>query len=252
MNSRSSHPSSSSSKRNTITNSPIISDSDTDSLSAMKREVEQPILFTFTAIQIVNHFLEVFAMPQSTKRILAIGELFSESAKMLSLKNPNKVYLDGAEKISNSFLLAEPTNATLSKRVFFDTAAVTTAAAADFIALRQKPEPEQAITFCLDFHRAGMSPGLGDLSKPTVLLYRCNTKHITSVWGMVDKEGLAESLEDLTMNKMRETAAWKLAIAHVLVDVPDLVSDLKEEDEGRIKEERRIHFHNYDNIDVWG
>jgi hypothetical protein len=200
--------------------------------------------FTFTAVQIVNRFLEVFALPQSTKRILSIGELFASDAKMASLKNAQKIYLDGAEKISNSFLLAEPINATLSKRIFIDAIA---SGKEDSSAVAKKEEERSissssVITFCLDFHRAGTSPGLGDVSKPTVLLYRCNSEHITSVWGMVDKEGLANSTDDLTLERMESTAAWKLSLAHVLVDMPDVLKGGTSQ----------IHFHNYDKIDVWG
>lgn len=220
---------------------------------------ESPMIFTFTAVQVVNQFLEVFAMPQSTKRILAISELFSSNAQMLSLKNAQKIYLDGVEKISNSFLLAEPTNATLSKRVFFDTAMAPIAQGVTIAELQEEPDESalkrtnNTISFCLDFHRAGMSPGLGDLSKPTVLLYRCNAEHITTVWGMVDKEGLAESKADESwdLNRLQHTTAWKLAIAHVLVDTPSVLQEMGE-DSGEKKDTSRIHFHNYDKIDVWG
>mmetsp|Transcript_919 Transcript_919/g.1597 ORF Transcript_919/g.1597 Transcript_919/m.1597 type:complete len:520 (-) Transcript_919:36-1595(-) len=221
--------------------------SNSTSSASQQSEEEPPMMFKFNAIQIVNHFLEVFAMPQSTKRILSIGELFTSDAKMSSLKNPSKVYLDGAEKISNSFLLAEPTNATLSKRIFFDAAPLSSSTE------NTEADSSSSITFCLDFHRAGCSPGLGDVSKPTVLLYRCNAQHITAIWGMVDKENIADSSEDLTLEGMKtgRVEAWNLCLKQVMVDMPHVVN----EEEAELMSgsgSNRIHFHNYDKIDVWG
>jgi hypothetical protein len=37
------------------------------------------------------------------------------------------------------------------------------------------------VTFCLDFHRPGTAPGLGDKNKHSALLYRCQAAHITQV-----------------------------------------------------------------------
>jgi hypothetical protein len=214
----------------------------------VEEEEGTPVSFSFTAIQIVNRFLEVFAMKQSTRRILAIGELFADDAKMSSLKNSEKVYLDGAEQISNSFLLADPRESKLSKRIFIDMAPSELGNSGS-----------SSITFCLDFHRAGTSPGLGDVSKPTVLLYRCDAKHITSVWGMVDKEAIADRSEDLSFEQLNDMSVWSLVLPHILLDIPHL---MEEEETARAAAPGgagagagpgpRMHFHNYDKIDVWG
>lgn len=40
------------------------------------------------------------------------------------------------------------------------------------------------VTFCLDFHRPGTAPGLGDKNKHSALLYRCQAAHMTQVRGL--------------------------------------------------------------------
>lgn len=239
------------SERQRLSSSKVRSDDDSDfevDSAPGNDDSVTPVSFSFTAIQIINRFLEVFAMPQSTKRILAIGELFAADAKMCSLKNPLKVYLDGAEKIANSFLLAEPSNATLSKRIFFDASPAGAVVLGSGDTAMHSP-----ITFCIDFHRAGCSPGLGDVTKPTVLLYRCDAQHITAVWGMVDKDNIADSTEDLSLEKVKCLNTWALCLNHVLIDMPEVVSDEETHlASSASKDAKRVHFHNYDKIDVWG
>lgn len=181
--------------------------------------------FTFNSVQIVNRFLEVFAAPQNSQRILSIGDLFAIDAKVCSLKNPQKIYLEGAENIANSFLLAGPSSAVLSKRLFIDAMS-----------------SDDPVTFCVDFHRAGTSPGLGDTTKPTVLLYRCCSNKIAAVWGMVDKENICDRKDISSVEDLLKTNAWALAEPHILEDMPTFSTTGN----------NNMHFHDYDKIEVWG
>jgi hypothetical protein len=187
------------------------------------------IVFAFTATQIVNRFLEVFASSDSANRIASIAELFSINAVIASLKNGN-VLIEGQRAICASFESALPRTATVSKRVYVEAPAAVTST------------HRKEVSFCLDLHRAGLSPGLGHQSKDTALLYRCSGNLITHVYGMIDKEGLAAS-SVLSASSMFKSDAWKYAVDCILRDIPSV---------DRTGNSPAIHFHDYDNMDVWG
>ena len=109
---------------------------------------------------------------------------------------------------------------------------------------KEKAEPSPRVTFCVDMHRAQCSPGLGDASKNTILLYRCDNKHITNVWGMTDTEGLAVD-RGLTLSKFMDSAAWHMVAAVVESDVELSAPDA-------MGKSPSLHFHNYDTMDTWG
>jgi len=189
----------------------------------------EEIAFTFTAVQIVNRFLEVFSSPVCDSRSRAMEELFSQLACIASLKS-NVVHLDGKEAICKSLLSAARSDAIPSKRVF----------------VHPDEESEGDKTpqsFCLDFHRAGQSPALGDQSKPTVLLYQCDSRHIIRVWGAVDKENISNR-SGMTARDVYGSQAWEMAWRHISNAVPSIDKVLVEEE--------CAHFHDYDSIDVWG
>lgn len=165
----------------------------------------------------------------SPNRIDNIAELFAEDAVISSLKNGN-VYLQGREKISKSFVSTKPREATVSKRVLID--------APNLLHVPSK------ITFCIDMHCPQTSPGLGDVSRSTVLLYRCDKCSITNVWGMSDLENLS-TRENLTFETFLSSAAWKVASDIISSDI-DVAAIVQTNDWGG------IHFHNYDTMDVWG
>jgi hypothetical protein len=155
------------------------------------------------------------------------------------LKNNKTVYIDGQEKIGKSFVATKPRAAAVSKRLLVDAPNRGSGAEAAAAA-----SPPAAITFCLDLHRAECSPGLGDVSKGTALLYRCDRQRITRVWGMTDAEGLAADTA-LTLPGLLASNAWALAAGIIAEDVD--IGSL----DGSCSEQG-YHYHNYDNIELWG
>lgn len=182
----------------------------------------EPHEVVMTAIQVVNRLLEVFedVKSSSSKRIDNITELFSDDARISSLKS-GKVFVTGTREIRESFGKTFPCLAEASKRAFVDL------------------EKDQ-ITFCFDCHGPATSPGLGDRSKDTVLLYKCAEGKIVQVWGMADSEKLG-SRPSLTKEAFLASEAWKLALA--IITSNSGLSTLSSED---------IHFHNYSKIETWG
>ena len=104
------------------------------------------------------------------------------------------------------------------------------------------------VTYCLDLHRPGTAPGLGDPSKHTALLYRCRQSHFTHIWGMTDVEQLAADHE-LTQEQVLGSKVWRHARDIILRDYHDggSVASGKAFDETA-----HAHYHNYDKMEVWG
>lgn len=145
----------------------------------------------------------------------------------MSLKN-RTIYIEGRQNIGKSFVAAKPRAAAVSKRLLIDA---------------PNRDGSVSITFCLDLHRAECSPGLGDVTKNIVLLYRCNNQHITNVWGMTDIEGLSND-KSLSLTSLIASKTWQLAVALIEEDILEL--------NAADSTNTYVHFHNYDNMDTWG
>ena len=176
--------------------------------------------FFFNAVQLTNRFLDVFsaaAIPVEKKADL-LSELFADSMEVCSLKSRRPLLLSKSALLESfqrvTFHVAHP-----SRRVFIEAAA-------------------GAVSFCLDFHCPHSAPGLGDPSKDSCLLYRCERSKITHVWGGVDKELLA-SLTSLSLARVKSSEVWRQAVVVIGAELGELDDNL-------------LHFHDYTNIEVIG
>ncbi len=201
-----------------------------------KKDIEEAIPeIQITAVQVLNHFHEVYS-GKSTRRVEQIGELFHENAKIQSLRSDHKVYLKGREDIKTSFLKTEATNVTPSKRIYIEVP--------QFLSTDSASSP-QLVTYACDFHRAATSPGLGDTSKDTVLLYECQDRFIVNVWGMNDADHLSQN-ENLTEDVVYEAKVWGLVEAVIQQKWSEVIQREK------LNLKLVSHFHNYDKMEVWG
>eukprot|EP01038_Epipyxis_sp_PR26KG_P015836 gene15836-21457_t len=175
--------------------------------------------FRITAVQIINRFHEVFQSNPLfiSNRLNDIESLFEENSFIASLKNGSN-YISGRTAVRDSFLKTTSSEVTISKRIFVDN--------------------NGPITFCFDLHRSGTSPGLGDRTKDTVLLYKCCDSHIQGIWGTADQEKLASNTE-LSKSELLSSKLWKYALQYIHSVMPDLNDEI-------------IHYHNYDHMEVWG
>ena len=176
----------------------------------------QNFAFNFTAAQVVERFLEVFAKV-SKRRLDEIEETYAESAIIKSLKS-GKNLISGKENIRQSFLAAPPHPCSASRRIFV--------------------ECKNGASFCFDLYPVGQSPGLGDPKKETVVLYRCKDSAITGVWGCVDKQSFA-SAPSLSLQDVTSSDLWALVLPIIKQDEPEFSNE-------------QCHFNDYTNIEVWG
>jgi hypothetical protein len=190
-----------------------------------------------TAIQVINHFHEVYS-EKSTKRLDHIAEMFQEKATIQSMKAINKIYLSGNDLIKSSFSRTQPQTIVTSKRIYIECPFFTEVNSTS-------STTNSLVTYACDLHRAGTSPGLGDLSKDTVLLYECGHNHILRVWGMNDTAHLSQN-EDLTEDMVYDSDIWK-AIEKIIGEKWKQVIE-----ENQIDLMLISHFHNYDKMEVWG
>eukprot|EP01035_Chromulina_nebulosa_P019283 gene19283-25142_t len=183
---------------------------------------EESFIPELSAIQIVNRFLEVYSNNKisSTNRLNEIMELFDKTCVIYSLKT-SKVLLNNIETIKQSFSNTKPTSCIVSKRVFIES------------------QFEKSITYSLDFHIPGNTPGLGDPAKDTILLYKCIRNKIVNIWGYVDSLKMASN-KALTKRNVLESKVWPL--------VKGIVSN----DFQLLDEDNCCHFHDYDDIETWG
>lgn len=217
---------------------PVSDDNDEAEMAAL--------LASITAVQVVNRFHEVFSTDTlfPSERLKNIEQLLAARASIASLKT-GSVHLSGQEAIRESFAKTSATPCVISKRMYIEQEAPEDAHSAAATGPAEDGEesevsqPASRVTFCLDFHRPGTAPGLGDRAKHTVLLYRCQAAHLTQIWGMVDHEQLSAP-EDLEMCQVTSSKVWALVKAMVLRDLPSF------------DESRDAHFHNYDKMEVWG
>lgn len=186
---------------------------------APEASTEEPS-FHFNAVQIVNRFLEIFSASTLSreKRISLFQELFAADAQVLTLKT-QKTLLPSRQALLDSFFVkASFHQSTPTRRVF--------------IAL----PGDGSTSFCLDLHAPGTSPGLGDPSKDSCLLYKATENAITQVWGAVDKEMLA-SLASLSLARIQASEVWRLAAAVISSEALSA---------------EHIHYHDYTYIEVIG
>lgn len=179
---------------------------------------------SITVIQVLNRFHEVYAFkPKNPElRLDFIQDLFAENAIIGSLKSES-IYLTGKEEIRISFKITQPTEVLVSKRIYIEA-------------------KELKYTWSFDLHRCGTSPGLGDPTKCTALLYMSNNALFERIWGTVDLEKLSDQSE-LTKDQVIGSKLWKLALK--------IISQFEKIERKDIKEEF-LHYHNYDHMEVWG
>jgi len=108
--------------------------------------------FHFSAVQLVNHFLECFESATGDRRLDKLMECFAENVVISSLKS-GKTLIDGKAALSRSFANVEGHDCSSIFRVFLEKAASN-------------------VTFVVDVHEAGKLPGLGVPDKDGVLMYR--------------------------------------------------------------------------------
>lgn len=190
----------------------------------------EDFLQSITAVQVINRFHEVFsnAKQSQSERLNDLAQLFAKEATISSLKT-GTVYLTGQDAIKESFTKTTAAPCTISKRMYLERAAPTATASS----------VGSKVTFCLDFHRPGTAPGLGDKAKHSVLLYRCAGVHITHIYGMVDQEQLSAP-EDMEKTQVMKSKVWGFVKAIVCKEWEDFDETLE------------AHFHNYDRMEVWG
>jgi hypothetical protein len=181
-------------------------------------DLETP--FAFNAVQVVNRFLEIFSTTGMTfkMRLENLEEVFAENVTVSTLKT-QKVIMTSRQALTDSFHKAVFHSANPSRRVFISKEA-------------------EDVTYCFDLHTPGSSPGLGDPTKDTCLLYRCRNSVITHIWGGADKEHLA-SLTMLTLDRIQESELWKL--------VQGILDESSGTETGQLNS---LHFQDYTNIEV--
>lgn len=208
-------------------------------LTAEEAALQAEMMNSITAVQVINRFHEVFSQDKlsSSQRLSQIGQVFSPGAVIASLKS-GVVHITGKTGVEDSFAKTTASVPAISKRIYVEHAPDNTESATDTFTAPAAPISPK-ITFCLDFHRPGTAPGLGDRAKHTVLLYRCASAQITHIWGMVDHEQLSQP-EELEQSVIMKSKAWALAKPLVVKDI------------GGFDEVRDAHFHNYDRMEVWG
>lgn len=200
--------------------------------------------FTFTAPQIINRFIEVFSDTKlsSENRLNSLIDLFHPNISIASLKS-EKLLLDGSDAVRQSFARTQACYAETARRIYVP--CPTQASDESLLVTDNNINSTSTETFVsnysyvLDFHAPGATPGLGDRTKDTVLLYECeeSTIKITRVWGAVDTDKLA-SKDTVTKLEVCRSQAWKLALAIISKRYPsfDHTCDL--------------HFHDYVNIET--
>ena len=233
---------------------------DDESRDPPSPETEEEHVFEFSATQLANRFLEVFSglglnltkrsntedeeEESGNRRLDAIADLLSENSQVLSLKS-GKVMLSGKSSIRSSFTRTSPEESRCSHRVVLNIPQDTVSS--DTYSISENA-PKGSVSYCLDFHAPFTSPGLGDRTKDTALLYRCVGSLLTHIWGAVDpdKFSTAWSVKQSTFSKeaVLDTKCWAWATAMVSKEFPsftDLVTDSEV-----------VIFHDYNTIESWG
>lgn len=247
---------------------------------------DENIVFRFSATQVANRFLEIYSgiglgIPKkgkflmkkvaddlsgeevdlnlSEKRLDLIADLFVDSAAVLSLRN-GKVMLASKSAIRDSFARTSPDDCRCSYRIVVSIPENSSRANVDRSSSEVHPTDveegvaeSEDISYCLDFHAPNSSPGLGDRSKDTALLYRCVGSLLTHIWGAVDPEKLSSitasshagpSNHSTSRDIFMKSKCWAWASAMIQLDYP-LFPELTQTD-------GVIIFHDYNTVEVWG
>ena len=238
-------------------------------------EVEEEQIFEFSATQLANRFLEVFSglglniakrsnteneeatEELSDRRLDAIADLFSEDSQVLSLKS-GKVMLSGKSSIRSSFTRTTPDESRCSHRIVLNIPADT--ASSDAYSNNEDSngsavdasKRKGSVSFCLDFHAPFTSPGLGDRTKDTALLYRCVGSLLTHIWGAVDPDKFSTAWPGKQFNvaasaskeAVLDTKCWAWALAVVSKEFPSFPS--------LVLDSEVVIFHDYNTIESWG
>ena len=218
---------------------------DDDNSSVAILSDEDAVPFTFSAIQIVNRFLEVFASPTATpaQRLDSIIDLFDEQAVIASLKT-EKPLLTGIEAIRTSFAKTTATTGIeCSRRLYIPykpTPNTTNTSIGPVTGTGTGTGIDSKYSYTLDFHTPGSSPGLGDPNKDTVLLYQCNenTSKIVHIWGTVDTDILASKVV-VSENDVYKCNVWKWVLLVLQKQEPEVEIGTRE-----------MYFHDYTNIET--
>lgn len=126
--------------------------------------------FKFSAIQIVNRFQEMYSSNiKGSIRLNEIISLFSDNCIISTLKTGKELII-GREKIKKNFSLSVADMCNCMIRLFIE-------------------NETNDVSYCIDYHNQNTTP-IGDRSKPTVLLYRCQDSVFTNIWGSVDPDHL--------------------------------------------------------------
>eukprot|EP01039_Chlorochromonas_danica_P005043 gene5043-5537_t len=214
-----------------------------------------------TAIQVVNHFHEVFASSTS-QRLDEIANLFLPHASIHSLKS-QAVLLNGQNAIRESFQKTKNCKVTVSKRVFIHFQPHRNDKDYDNLVhwlVKEEDDDDvnkgsnndgskqvRVVTYVCDLHRQGTSPGLGDRSRDTVLLYECQGALIGRIWGSVDNEHLSQE-EDLTPEMFYQSKLW----SQVMKIIQERRGGSNSTTSSSLQVERDSFYHNYDRMEVWG
>jgi hypothetical protein len=191
-----------------------------------------------TAIQILNHFHEIFALKSSNRRMDQLMELFHPTCQIKNMKT-GTVHLNGKDAIRAAFQKTNPHEVQVSKRIYFEHSSFVSSE-------NNEKKNSSLVTYACDFHREGTSPGLGDISKDTLLFYECADNQILTVWGMNDSEHLSQQVNLAEDTIYFGSKVWSF-LEGVLKDKWG-----KEISEKKINLMEVSHYHNYDQMEVWG
>ena len=204
-------------------------------------------------------------------RLDSIASLFVEEAAVLSMKT-GKFMLSGKSAIRGSFARTTPEACRCSFRIVVSipasarridrkcTVGDDESEVTEGNNLEKPPKVtslDNSVSFCLDFHAPNSSPGLGDRSKDTCLLYRCENSLLTHIWGAVDPDKLssAASKSDDSLGKTKtavlvsrevilRSKCWVLSEAIIKLDYPSFSAFVHDGDV--------IVYHDYNTIESWG
>jgi hypothetical protein len=208
-------------------------------VSPLSPEPEAPVdIPPMTAIQILNHFHEIFALKSSNRRMDQLMELFHPTCQIKNMKT-GTVHLNGKDAIRAAFQKTNPHEVLVSKRIYFEHPSFVSGG-------NNERDNSSLVTYACDFHRQGTSPGLGDISKDTLLFYECADNQILTVWGMNDSEHLSQQANLAEDTIYFGSKVWPL-LEGVLKEKWG-----KEISEKKINLMEVSHYHNYDQMEVWG
>jgi hypothetical protein len=265
-------------------------DSKNNSKDGSNDDDDVGFVFEFSAVQLANMFLEIYSgvkgpasrtskksdnsedeedeedksKAKAKKRLDLIAQLFSESAAVLSLKS-GKEMLSGKKAIRNSFARTLPEEAKCCYRIVVNVKPEGNdekEGKEEIEAEKGNEDKEGTVSYCLDFHAPKTSPGLGDRTKDTALLYRCQNQLLTHIWGAVDPDKLSSNPNpnqkssgnsnnpnsnsvEMSIVTILKSKCWGWAELLIRKDFPLFSNSVDGDDNDLI-------FQDYNNIESWG